>query len=96
MNQPLDYPVRANNRDRGAQVIQIDSGKHVAAVVLCALIAGASAIYAWSASEKASRSEERADLLQYYVMELDGKLMSSGVIKPSESWSAKQQAKETP
>jgi hypothetical protein len=92
--QPADFPLRAQNRNRSAQVVQIDSGKHVAVVAICALLCGAASIYAWRASEKADRSEERADLLQYYVMELDGKLMKAGVLNPSESWSARQ-AKES-
>lgn len=82
--------------ERAAQVIQIDSGKHVAVVAVCAIICGMSAVYAWSATRRAEAAEKRADLLQYYVMELDGKLMSSGIIRPNESWSARQASKENP
>lgn len=38
----------------------------------------------WKVSERESR------LLEYYVMELDGKLMAADVIKPPESWSGRK------
>lgn len=93
----VDYPsdFAPNNDNRSAQVIQIDSGKHVAAVVLCALISGASVIFAWNATEKANRSEERADLLQYYLLELDAKVVAAGIKQPDESIAGKL-AKEQP
>lgn len=90
-----DYPVmRAGERSAQAVQTVIDNGKYIATVAICAVLCGAAAVYAWNATEKANRSEERADLLQYYVMELDGKLMARGVIKPAESFAA-QQSKES-
>jgi hypothetical protein len=38
---------------------------------------------------KASRAEERADLLQYYVIEYDAKLIDARILKPEDSLSAK-------
>lgn len=38
----------------------------------------------WKVSERESR------LLEYYVMELDGKLMATDIIKPPESWSGRK------
>lgn len=35
--------------ERSAQVIQIDNGKHIAAVVICALVAGGCAVATWNA-----------------------------------------------
>jgi len=35
-------------------------------------------------------AEREARMLEYYVMELDGKLMASGIIKYPESWSARK------
>lgn len=42
-------------------------------------------------------AERQFELLKYYVMELDGKLMADGLIAPSRSWSARhqQQPKES-
>ncbi len=45
-------------------------------------------------NERAARAEERADLLQYYVMELDGKLMQWNIIKPQESFAGQARARE--
>lgn len=39
-------------------------------------------------------AERETRLLEYYIMELDGKLMASGVIKFPESWSARRQQEE--
>jgi hypothetical protein len=35
-------------------------------------------------------AEREARLQEYYVMELDGKLMAAGIIKYPESWSARK------
>jgi hypothetical protein len=42
----------------------------------------------WRIAERESR------LLEYYVMELDGKLMASSVIKYPDSWSARKGEKK--
>jgi len=34
-------------------------------------------------------SEREARLLEYYVLELDGKMMASGLLNPPDSWSGK-------
>ena len=39
----------------------------------------------WKVSERETR------MLEYYIMELDGKLMATGVIKSPESWSARKE-----
>jgi hypothetical protein len=82
------------DNSRANQSIIIDNGKYMSVVVILAVLCGAAAIFAWRASEKADRSEERADLLQYYVMELDGKVMQAGIIKPEESFAAKSSEAE--
>ncbi len=89
---PADFDVSADNRS--AQVIQIDSGKHIATVAICAALCGICAVFAGWAAFQAAYATKRADMLQYYTMELDGKLMASGVIKYEESWAARQQPKE--
>lgn len=73
----------------------IDNGKYIATVAICAALCGVSAVYAWAATEKANRSEERADLLQYYLLELDAKVIKAGVKQPEESIAGKL-AKEKP
>lgn len=39
-------------------------------------------------------NERETRLLEYYVMELDGKLMRQGIIDPADSWSAKKRVRK--
>jgi hypothetical protein len=41
-------------------------------------------------------AETELRMLEYYAMELDGKLMAAGVIQPPESWSGRKQRHATP
>jgi hypothetical protein len=54
--------------------------------ILCGLAIGLTA-FAFSAARNADRE---ARMLEYYVLELDGKLMASGVISPKDSFSSKR------
>lgn len=68
----VDYEppfVHGEQGERSAQVIQIDSGKHVAAVAICAAVCGLAAALAIAALFIASRAERRADLASYYLMD---------------------------
>lgn len=59
-------------------------------LVMLALLCGSSiglTAFAFSAARNADRE---ARMLEYYILELDGKLMSSGVIESKESYSAKK------
>jgi hypothetical protein len=74
MNPPLDgerlgaFNAHADNRS--AQVIQIDSSKHVAAITVCAAICGLSVCAAiWSAYTARDAATE-ARLAQYEVSKL--------------------------
>ena len=66
-----DYPrdFAPSNSNRSAQVIQIDSGKHVALVGLCAALCGvAVAVSIWAAyTARDAATESR--LTQYYLMD---------------------------
>lgn len=90
MSNEFRQPDIEQSGERGAQVVQIDSGKHVAAVAVCAALCGVASVFAAWAAFQATYATKRADLLQYYVMELDGKLMAADVIKYEESWAAQQ------
>lgn len=64
--------------------------KLVPLIIVLSLLCGASlglTAFAFSASRNADRE---ARLLEYYVMELDGKLMRAGLLEPKESYSAKK------
>lgn len=54
--------------------------------MLCGLSIGLTA-FAFTAADNAERE---ARMLEYYVMELDGKLMAAGIIESKESYSAKK------
>lgn len=79
--------VSQRNAERGAQVIQIESSRNISVVAICAALCGiASALSAWSAYT-AIRAERETRMLQYYVNEVDGKLIHAGFIEPRERWS---------
>jgi hypothetical protein len=61
--------LRQTNATRGAQVIQIDSGKHVSAVALCAALCGLSAALSVWAAFTAMHAEKRTELTNYYLMD---------------------------
>jgi len=46
------------------------------------------------ARQQAIQAERENRMLEYYIMELDGKLMKSGILDPRESWSAKKAERE--
>lgn len=44
--------------------------------------------------ERSARAEERADLLQYYVMELDAKFVAGKLVAPEDTFASKQSRAE--
>lgn len=66
-----EYPpdIEATNTDRSSQVIQIDSGKHVSAVAICAALCGVSAALSLWAANTAMHAEKRTELTNYYLMD---------------------------
>lgn len=85
------YFASPNVGQQGASVIQIESAKLAPLILLLSVLCGLSMAAAAFAMSQAQTSERETRLLEYYVMELDGKLMSKGVIEPSRSWSAQKQ-----
>ena len=86
--------IQADNDGRSAQVIQVESSKLMPIMLLlCFLSAGAlvAAILMWAQGRE---TEREVRLLEYYVMELDGKAMANGLIKPPESWSATKEKRK--
>lgn len=61
--------VHGEQGERSAQVIQIDSGKHVAAVAICAALSVAAAAFAFFAYQTSLRAEKESRLTQYYLMD---------------------------
>lgn len=63
------YELEATNDNRSAQVIQVDSGKHVSAVAICAALCGLSTALAVWAAFTAMHAEKRTELTNYYLMD---------------------------
>lgn len=63
-----------------------DNAIAIVGLVLAAF-AFAAALFFYS---QAVEAERETRLLEYYVMELDGKLMKQRIIEPEESWSARK------
>lgn len=84
--QPLDYAIRAQNKHRSAQVVQVESSRHISAVAICSAICGLAGAVALWAGYTAIKAEREARLLQYYVNEVDGKLIHAGFIEARDRW----------
>lgn len=67
MNEYPDFDATSDNRS--AQVITIDSGKHVSAVAICAALCGVSAALSLWAANTALHAEKRTELTNYYLMD---------------------------
>lgn len=76
---------------QGASVIQIESSKLAPLIILLSIISGVSIAFAVFNMQQSHQSERETRMLEYYVMELDGKLMNKGLITPDESWSVEKQ-----
>ena len=66
----MNYPcIDAEVRERSNQVIQIDNGKHVTAVAICAAICGMCLAGFFWVANRASKSEEESRLVEYYLLD---------------------------
>lgn len=67
------YSIEQQNAERGAQVIQIDNGKHIAAVAICAAICGlALAVALWAGYQAQVMTTEYRVVLNH-TMEMEAK-----------------------
>jgi hypothetical protein len=81
-----EYYMEEGSNQAHAFSIVYDKSKAWILAVLVAInvVATVVAYHQWSKAETESR------MLEYYVMEIDGKLMAAGVIQPPESWSGRK------
>lgn len=63
------YDIDANSTNRSNQVIQIDNGKHVAAVAICAAICGMCLSMVFWLDHKVTHIERDQELVKYYLMD---------------------------
>ncbi len=73
--------------DRAASVINVELGKGLAVVAICAALCGIAVPIAFWAGYTAIKAERETRMLQYYVNEVDGKLIHAGFIAPRDRWS---------
>lgn len=89
-DEMLSQYASPNVREQSASVVQIETSKLMPMLIVLAILCGAAiglTVFAFSAARDADRE---ARMLEYYVMELDGKLMAAGVIESHQSYSAKK------
>ena len=79
--------------NQSASVVQIESAKLVPLIVVLAITSGLAIGLAVMSLVDSGRTERETRMLEYYVMENDGKLVEAGLLKPNETWSAKKQEK---
>jgi hypothetical protein len=79
-----DYPpdMETTTDNQSASVIQIDSGKHIAVVALCAALCGMSIVLAGWSAYIATKAERETRMQQYYLLELDAKVIE---VPPADS-----------
>jgi hypothetical protein len=70
--------------------VAISGERLVPLVIVLAILCGISIGLTAFAFTAAGNAEREARMLEYYILELDGKLMSAGVIESKESFSAKK------
>lgn len=70
--------------------VSISGERLVPLVIVLAILCGIAIGLTAFSFVAAGNAEREARMLEYYVMELDGKLMSAGVIESKESFSAKK------
>lgn len=76
----------AENDNRSAQVIQIDSGKHVAVVAICSALCAICAGFAFYAYQVAKVAERESRMLQYYVNRLTNEAVAAGIHKNGDDY----------
>lgn len=100
---PEQRGVQNNGDGSNAGVIINNLGK--TSIILLAVFSGLAlgiAVFSYisalhdneRAEARYAESERENRMLEYYVMELDGKLMRNGLLDPRESWSAKKSERE--
>ncbi len=77
--------IQSDTDNRSASVIQIESSKVLPVIVVLAILSGAAIALAWFATLRANDSEREARMLQYYLLELDAKVIASGIKRPEDS-----------
>lgn len=74
---------------QGASVVFFDSNKLFSSILVLALACGISIGLAVFAYSTAKNAEMETRMLEYYLLELDGKVIEAGIKKPEDSIASK-------
>lgn len=94
MNHQQEFNPYAAEGAGQAQVIQIENGKQTNTIVICAVLCTIGCLGAIWALYQSAVAERETRMVEYYVMELDGKLMAGGLLDYNDSWAAKKAARK--
>lgn len=86
--------INAETDNRSASVIQIDNGKHVVVVALCAALCAITACFSIFAFYQATLAERESRMASYYITELDRTLAVLEVERPAGGYEAFKRKKE--
>lgn len=93
----------SENRDNSPNAsVNVTLSGAGAAIISAIVLAVAFACVAWvkaadtfdNLAPRVDKAETETRMLEYYVMELDGKLMAAGLIDYNESWAAQKKAQQ--
>jgi hypothetical protein len=91
MQGHLEDSILTRTAPHSASVVQVEQAKLLPWILVCSIVSGFSIGLSIFAISTAHSSDRETRMLEYYVMELDGKAMKAGIIRPEESWSGKKQ-----
>jgi len=92
MNTHNENSVQTSTAPHSASVVQVETNRLVPHLLVCSIICGIALGVAILALILGQISERESRMLQYYVLEVDGKLMKSGIIdKGYEAWKREHQ-----
>jgi hypothetical protein len=81
----IEGSIQTRAEPHSASVVQIETGRLVPWLMFCSVLAGLAVGIGVLALSLGQKSEREARMLQYYVLEMDAKLIAAGVKKPDEA-----------
>lgn len=79
----FDYPIHADNDNRSAQVIQIESSKLLPSIILLAVLAVGGLLFAFVAWNLAKYAERESRMDEYYINILNQTLNEQNIPHPN-------------
>jgi len=89
MQGHLEHSVLTRTAPHSASVVQVEQTKLLPWVLVCSILSGLSIGLCLLAVTLSQQSERESRMLQYYVLEMDAKLIAAGVKNPDDAISKK-------